>query len=397
MKKTLTLLALCAVGSVALAQSTMNIYQNDGTVISLPTSIIDSVTFTSPPPPTMLIWQTGENPLNIMLSSIDSIIYTTGIINALYCNTPANLGTLTADIAANGVSSSVPYTGGNGQSYNGQVVSSTGVSGLTATLTGGTFSIGLGSLIYTITGVPDNAGLASFALNIGGQNCILTRTVGVNLVDQYAAGSVFCASGATAIVDVTNPYTGRTWMDRNLGASQAAINFTDSQAYGDLYQWGRRADGHQCRTSPTTNALSSTDQPTHGDFILAPSSGTSVWSDWRNPQNDSLWQGVNGTNNPCPSGYRLPTEAEWVEEMSTWLYENSFNSTLKLPGTGRRLNINNGSLNGVGVYGYYRMSSIPNKTLWIGSSGEPFPNNHFSNLAGGSDRSMGASVRCIKN
>jgi hypothetical protein len=40
----------------------------------------------------------------------------------------------------------------------------------------------------------------------------------------------------TLVVDVTNSLTGRTWMDRNLGANRAATSSTDSHAYGDLYQ-----------------------------------------------------------------------------------------------------------------------------------------------------------------
>jgi hypothetical protein len=65
----------------------------------------------------------------------------------------------------------------------------------------------------------------------------------------------------TAVVDVVNPATGVTWMDRNLGASRAATSSTDADAYGDLYQWGRAADGHQKRTSSTRTTLSSSDQP----------------------------------------------------------------------------------------------------------------------------------------
>jgi hypothetical protein len=49
-----------------------------------------------------------------------------------------------------------------------------------------------------------------------------------------------CALNAqTTIVDVTNPTTGATWMDRNLGATQVATSSTDAAAYGDLYQWCR--------------------------------------------------------------------------------------------------------------------------------------------------------------
>ena len=96
---------------------------------------------------------------------------------------------------------------------------------------------------------------------------------------------------------VENSETGRCWMDLNLGASRAATAPDDDEAYGDLFQWGRLDDGHQDRTSSTTSTLSSTDNPGHGDFILAPDSPY----DWRSTQNDDLWQGDGGINDPCPS------------------------------------------------------------------------------------------------
>ena len=100
-------------------------------------------------------------------------------ITALSCGTATNVGTLSSGVAASGVSSSIPYTGGNGGVYTVQVVASTGVTGLTATLAAGTLAIGAGSVGYSITGTPSAAGTASFSLNIGGQACILTRTVGL--------------------------------------------------------------------------------------------------------------------------------------------------------------------------------------------------------------------------
>jgi hypothetical protein len=100
--------------------------------------------------------------------------------------------------------------------------------------------------------------------------------------------------------------SGKVWIERNLGASRVARASNDEQAYGDLYQWGRLADGHQCRNSANTTTLSSSNVPGHNKFIVAPSY---LW-DWRSPQNHILWQRVNGINNPCPTGYRLPTNAE---------------------------------------------------------------------------------------
>ncbi len=103
-------------------------------------------------------------------------------------------------------------------------------------------------------------------------------------------------------------------MDRNLGASRVANSATDEMAYGDLYQWGRPIDGHERRISPTTSTLSGTDVPGHGSFIKVDVSPY----DWRNPQNDTLWQGVSGPNNPCPAGFRLPMSTELNSERASW-------------------------------------------------------------------------------
>jgi hypothetical protein len=180
-------------------------------------------------------------------------------------------------------------------------------------------------------------------------------------------------------------------MDRNLGASQVATSSTDANAYGDLYQWGRRADGHQCRTSPTTATLSSTDQPGHDDFITNDSGNF----DWRSPQNDNLWQGVNGINNPCPSGYRLPTNAELLSERSSWSQNNSagaFASPLKLPVAGNR-DDSTGSLDVVGSSGYYWMSTVSGTR----ATGLVFFSSVDIATVFGSNRALGFSVRCLKD
>jgi uncharacterized protein (TIGR02145 family) len=318
-----------------------------------------------------------------------SALYTStaGTVSALNCNGFTQSGNLIVNQAASNVSISVPYTGGNGGYYAGQNVSSTGVTGLTATLTSGTLANGSGTLSYTITGTPSGAGNATFIISVGGQSCNLVLPV-TTLSGQYLANSVFCPNGPTAIVDVTNPSTGKTWMDRNLGASQVATSSTDQNAYGDLYQWGRRADGHQCRTSPTTATLSSIDQPAHGNFILAPNAPF----DWRSPQNNNLWQGVNGVNNPCPSGYRVPTQTELDNERLSWNPNNSvgaFTSPLKWNLAGTR-SFNNGAINDLNTGGFFWTCTIDGG---IGSYALSFINNPF---VGSYSRGYGFSVRCIK-
>jgi len=311
-------------------------------------------------------------------------------ISAFNCADTVHTGTLYNTIVATGISSSITYSGGNGGVYAAQTIASSGVAGLTATLASGTLNSGNGTLTLTITGTPTSASVASFTLVIGNKTCTLQRTVlATPPTPTWATGTVFCNGTPTAVVNVTNPTTGKTWMDRNLGASQAATSSTDASAYGDLYQWGRKADGHQCRNSGTTSTLSSSDKPNHTSFILAPNSPY----DWRSPQNTNLWQGVNGLNNPCPSGYRIPTNAELDAERSSWsqnISTGAFNSPLKLPLSGSRFSAV-GSLYYVGSDGYYWSSSVVGTYAWslLFNSGGASMSNF--------NRADGFSVRCLKD
>lgn len=214
--------------------------------------------------------------------------------------------------------------------------------------------------------------------------------INVEEEDTYPPGTLHCNGIPTAVIGVTNPVTGKIWMDRNLGASRAALSSTDSLAYGDLYQWGRGPDGHQCRYSPTKSTLSSTDQPGHGDFVLAINS---PFIDWRSPENMNLWQGVNGVNNPCPIGFRLPTEAELNAERISWSSDNAagaFASLLKLPMAGARSPID-GLPGEVGTLGFYWSSTASSSF----SSGLFFKISNIGMVT--TYRAGGHSVRCIKD
>lgn len=142
---------------------------------------------------------------------------------------------------------------------------------------------------------------------------------------------------------------GKKWLDRNLGASRVAQSFDDYQAYGDLFQWGRGNDGHQLinhTTATTATAVngstftfSATDTPGNNLFIKWSGINLPWLRDWRSPQNNNLWQGVNGINNPCPAGFRLPTSAEQVALVNAAGITNNttaYSSSLKLPTIGFR-------------------------------------------------------------
>lgn len=189
--------------------------------------------------------------------------------------------------------------------------------------------------------------------------------------------------------DVVAGQNSTTWLDRNLGATKVATSSTDAAAYGDLYQWGRGTDGHQLRDSGTTATNATNNTPGHDDFIIE----TSSPYDWRDPQENSLWQGVSGTNNPCPSGFRVPTETEFNRERLAFGTNNlagAFGSALKIPAGGYRSN-NNGIISNVGTNGYYSTSTISSVNVRF------FFISGTDTYTGETYRSEGLSVRCIKN
>jgi len=188
------------------------------------------------------------------------------------------------------------------------------ISGGTITEDGGSYIMSRGVVwstsqaptIALVTKTANGAGAGNFTSSMTG----LTQSTRY-YVRAYATNSTGTSYGAQISFTTSEPITtvttntGKIWMDRNLGASRVPTSQMDTPGYGDLYQWGREKDGHQLRTSSTTNNQSTSDIAGNALFITNPSN--TIYSDWRTPQNDNLWQGVNGINNPCPAGFRIPT------------------------------------------------------------------------------------------
>jgi Protein of unknown function (DUF3500) len=102
---------------------------------------------------------------------------TAATVTALTCSSTTFSVSATNGTAYIGTAT-VPYTGGNGGVYvAGTAISSTGVTGLTATLAAGTLASGAGNATFAITGTPTAVGTAAFAITLGGQSCSIALAV----------------------------------------------------------------------------------------------------------------------------------------------------------------------------------------------------------------------------
>ncbi|MDR2087439.1 MAG: hypothetical protein LBP72_09755 [Dysgonamonadaceae bacterium] len=166
------------------------------------------------------------------------------------------------------------------------------------------------------------------------------------------------------------------------------------QHHGDWYRWG-------AKTASLVNI------------------GTNDGSGWTNPdyqattsEDDSGQQDTDGNNlwkaenNPCPAGWRLPTNSEWqnVVNNNSWpsasgWTTDAFNAVRKvsdylyLPAAGYRSN-SNGSLSSRGNSGYYWSSSSYGSPLGY-SYGQRLFFFSGSQLVNYEGRAFGYSVRCV--
>jgi hypothetical protein len=195
---------------------------------------------------------------------------------------------------------------------------------------------------------------------------------------------------------ITSPTTNKVWLDRNLGASQVCTVANDALCYGDYYQWGRKADGHQSTNTTENNQALDVRDVGHSKFITSP---VGAWAADSVDDDGSIRRGIwasTAGSNICPMGFRVPTYAELRTELLNTVInsESAFLSILKLPSSGIR-SFAGGFIN-VGTYG----------GLWIGSGnngGGSYLEYRTSSVIWGEGGNSGANtgtgipVRCIKN
>ncbi|MEG1635867.1 MAG: hypothetical protein RR388_09580, partial [Rikenellaceae bacterium] len=113
---------------------------------------------------------------------------------------------------------------------------------------------------------------------------------------------------------------GIMWMDRDLGAKYnmprypkltTPENLTSNDDWGYLFQFGRKSDGYQKRTSALSSAILTSPYDTNNKCFIFKASAPLSWLSY-SVANAAipLWRAPLHNNNPCPKGFRLPTYVE---------------------------------------------------------------------------------------
>ena len=251
------------------------------------------------------------------------------------------------------------------------------------------------------------AGLIVYCTNCGpnGEMQYYNGVAWVNFSGAAAATPSFATCAVLVAPGVTKQF-----LCHNLGADTLLDPHVPVVGLQGAYiQWGSRG--------PNNTGDSRVDWQTAGNtanFAAAPTSANAnagAISGWNNTYAaNGSWSATKTLNDPCPTGYRVPTSAEWMgvnsnntasrtgtftggnTQYGSALHYGTDASTklLTLPAAGRRYNTN-GALTSRGNSGYYWSSTEYGTSafnLYFDSSAV-YPAN-----SGGS-RALGFSLRCI--
>ena len=278
------------------------------------------------------------------------------------------IGTAVAADAQATVSFTAPSSDG------GSVITSYTATSSPGGITGTISQSGSGSII--VSGLTN--GIA-YTFTVTATNAIGTST------ESAPSGSVTLAPTS----QVSNGSGGTyTFLSHNLGADTSLDPHTPVKGLnGDYYQWGKNA--------PDADV----------DALIGGS-----WGDQGGSTDNGNWTpNAKGPQDPCPAGYRVPSQGEWaaVENNNTVSRTGTFTSgtteygsalhygpdastkSLTLPAAGARFNPN-GALYYRGSTGFYWSSTEDGSNAYFlgfnSSSVDP---------ANTSNRTFGFSVRCI--
>lgn len=312
---------------------------------------------------------------------------------------------ITAIVNSGGMGNITNITGGllTPHYSNGLISLSSGVmSGRTSLSSGAGLNFsGLNTTTVTSNPVFVNAdtggtvtGGFSANMTIGGTTKTINLPNSFKITPEYKSNLTINLKKCGAYIGPNTDFANyKEFMCQNLGATEGIDPFSpEAGNHGAKYQWGAQP-GETGRYISQTN-----DQSNSGTVSgwISTSKPSGSWSDASKTSND-----------PCPSGYKVPTRAQWqavisnnnVERVGSWADNGNYMTalyfrnpsnirTLMLPAAGYR-SYTDGTLYHRGYGGYYWSSSEAT------SDASYLYFNGVSVNVRNSNRTLGFSVRCV--
>jgi uncharacterized protein (TIGR02145 family) len=266
------------------SQTIMNIYENNGVVSQIPISSIDSVNYSLLPPSAMYVYQQNGVMLQFVLNLIDSVTYT--------INNPGVLANLSTNPIST-ITSTAASSGGNIVNDGGSLITHRGVvwninPNPTTANSIVNSGLGLGNYTSSLVGLIPNTTyfVRAYAINSAGTaygNEISFTTSQAPIVTSTPGPGVNFGGYFYPSIILGN---GQEWMAENLRTTFYANgdpipNVTDANQWQNL----------------TTGAWAHYNND----------------SQYENPYGKLYnWYAVDDSRNVCPTGWHVPSDAEWT-------------------------------------------------------------------------------------
>ena len=300
---------------------------------------------------------------------------------SINCDAPTNIGVLLAGVPVSDVTSTISYTGSIGHTFNSQSTGSYGVLGLGAKWEG-TIADGNGNITISIFGTPTSIGTANFDLLIRGQTCTLS-------LDVFTAPQAH-SCGAFNVHNPAKTYGSMTDQEGNV---YKTIVIGNQEWMAENLKTSIYRNGEPISTNLTDEEWQNTINTQIGAWVFY--------------NNDSQfdcpfgklynWYAVADPRNVCPTGWHVPSDAEWTVLTNYAGGVEVAGGKMKSTGTQYWYDPNNDSTNETGF------SGLPG-ALWSSSDLETsfaynreLSYNDIYVIRSFNYKQTGSSVRCLRD